>query len=63
MVDKLRKVIGNRDDRYTLESMIKMDEGYFTVDPSGYQHKAQKVGRDSKTKFNGMVWYGRKYCS
>jgi len=31
MVHKLRKAMGNRDARYTLEGMIEMDEGYFTV--------------------------------
>ena len=28
MVHKLRKAMGQRDDRYTLEGMIEMDEGY-----------------------------------
>jgi hypothetical protein len=31
MVHKLRKAMGNRDDRYTLEGIIEMDEGYFTT--------------------------------
>jgi Zn finger protein HypA/HybF involved in hydrogenase expression len=31
MVHKIRKAMGNRDDKYTLEGMIEMDEGYFTV--------------------------------
>ena len=31
MVHKLRKAMGNRDSRYTLEGMIEFDEGYFTV--------------------------------
>jgi hypothetical protein len=55
MAHKLRKVMGNRDDRYTLKGMIEIDEGYFTVDPSEYQHKTQKAGRDCKTKSSGMV--------
>ena len=54
-VHKLRKVMRYRDDRYTLEGIVQMDEGYFTVDPSEYQHKTQKAGRDCKTKSNGMV--------
>jgi len=29
MIHKLRKAMGQRDDRYTLEGMIEMDEGYF----------------------------------
>ena len=31
MVHKLRKAMRNRDDSYTLEGMIEIDEGYFTI--------------------------------
>lgn len=31
MVHKLRNAMGQRDDRYTLEGMIEMDEGYLTI--------------------------------
>jgi hypothetical protein len=55
MVHKLRKAMGNRDDRYTLEGMIEMDEGYFTIEASEHQHKTQKAGRGSKTKSNVMI--------
>lgn len=55
MVHKLRKAMGQRDDRYTLEGMIEMDEGYFTIEAPGYDHKTQKAGRGSKTKSNVMV--------
>lgn len=55
MVHKLRKAMGNRDDRYTLEGMIEMDEGYFTVQASQHEHNTQKAGRGSKTKSNVMV--------
>ena len=34
MVQKLRKVMVNRDARYTLEGMIELDEGYFMVESS-----------------------------
>lgn len=34
MVHKLRKATGNRDASYTLEGMIEMDEGYFTIESS-----------------------------
>lgn len=34
MVHKLRKAMGTRDERYTLEGMIEFDEGYFTVESS-----------------------------
>ena len=55
MVHKLRKAMGNRDDRYTLEGMIEMDEGYFTIEASENAHKTQKAGRGSKTKSNVMI--------
>ena len=31
MVHKLRKAMGNKDDRCTLEGMTEIDEGYFTI--------------------------------
>jgi len=55
MVHKLRKAMGQRDERYTLEGMIEMDEGYFTIEASKYGHKTQKSGRGSKTKSNVMI--------
>jgi len=55
MVHKLRKAMGKRDDRYTLEGMIEMDEGYFSISASEYEHNTQKAGRGSKTKSNVMV--------
>jgi hypothetical protein len=55
MVHKLRKAMGKREDRYTLEGMIEMDEGYFTVEASEQDHKTQKAGRGSKTKANVMI--------
>jgi len=55
MVHKLRKAMGQRDDRYTLEGMIEMDEGYFTIEASEHQHKTQKAGRGNKTKSNVMI--------
>ena len=55
MVHKLRKAMGQRDDRYTSEGMIEMDEGYFTIEGSAQDHKTQKAGRGSKTKSSVMV--------
>src|SRR5690606_2554157 len=55
MGHKIRKAMGNRDDRYTLEGMIEMDEGYFTIEASEHQHQTQKAGRGSKTKANVMI--------
>lgn len=52
---KLRKAMGNRDDRYTLEGMIEMDAGYFAIQASENAHKTQKAGRGSKTKSNAMI--------
>ena len=34
MVHKQRKVMSNRNSRYTLEGMIEFDEGYFTIESS-----------------------------
>lgn len=55
MVHKLRKAMGERDDRYALEGMIEMDEGYFTIEASEQEHRTQKAGRGSKTKSNVMI--------
>ena len=55
MVHKLRRAMGQRDDRYTLEGMIEMDEGYFTIEDSEQSDKIQKAGRGSKTKSNVMI--------
>lgn len=55
MVHKLRKAMGDRDDRYTLEGMIEVDEGYFTIEASEIEQKRQKSGRGSKTKNNVMI--------
>jgi len=33
IVHKLRKAMGKRDDKYTIEGMIEMDKGYFTRCP------------------------------
>ena len=55
MVHKLRKAMGQRDDRYTLEGMIEMDEGYFTIEAAEQVHKTQKAGRGSKTKSNALI--------
>jgi hypothetical protein len=49
------KVMGQRDNRYTLEGMIEADEGYFAVDASAIELNAQKAGRGSKSKSNVMV--------
>jgi len=55
MVHKLRKAMGNRDARYTLEGMIEMDEGYFTVSSSEIEQSKGKRGRGAAGKQNVMV--------
>lgn len=55
MVHKLRKAMGNRDARYTLEGMIEMDEGYFTVAASEIEQSKGKRGRGAAGKANVAV--------
>jgi len=55
MVHKLRKAMGNRDARYTLEGMIEMDEGYFTVATSEVEQSKGKRGRGAAGKVNVAV--------
>jgi len=55
MVHKLRKAMGNRDARYTLEGMIEMDEGYFTVESSEIEQQNDKRGRGAVGKQNVMI--------
>lgn len=55
MVHKLRKAMGKRDDRYTLEGMIEMDEGYFTVESTEIEQGKGKRGRGAAGKKNVAV--------
>lgn len=55
MVHKLRKAMGNRDEKYTLEGMIEMDEGYFTVASSEIEQAKGKRGRGAAGKQNVAV--------
>jgi len=55
LVHKLRKAMGNRDARYTLEGMIEFDEGYFTVESSGVEQEKGKRGRGAAGKRNVAV--------
>lgn len=55
MVHKLRKAMGNRDARYTLEGMIEFDEGYFTVESSEIEQEKGKRGRGAAGKQNVAV--------
>lgn len=55
MVHKLRKAMGNRDARYTLEGMIEMDEGYFTVESSEIEKNKGIRGRGAVGKSNVAI--------
>lgn len=52
MVHKLRKAMGNRDARYTLEGMIEFDEGYFTVESSEIEQEKGVRGKGAVGKQN-----------
>lgn len=55
MVHKLRAAMGNRDARYTLEGMIELDEGYFTVESSEIEQSKGVRGRGAVGKQNVML--------
>lgn len=55
MVHKLRRAMGNRDDRYTLEGMIELDEGYFTVESSEIEQEKGIRGRGAVGKKNVAI--------
>jgi len=55
MVHKLRKAMGDRDSRYTLEGMIEFDEGYFTVESSEIEKQKAKRGRGAAGKQNVAI--------
>lgn len=55
MVHKLRKAMGKRDAKYTLEGMIEMDEGYFTVESSEIEKSKGKRGRGAAGKQNVAI--------
>lgn len=55
MVHKLRKAMGNRDAKYTLEGMIEMDEGYFTVESSQIEQNKGIRGRGAVGKQNVAI--------
>ena len=55
MVHKLRKAMGTRDEKYTLEGMIELDEGYFTVESSEIEQEKGVRGRGAAGKQNVAV--------
>ena len=52
MVHKLRRAMGNRDAKYTLEGMIEFDEAYFTVASSEVEHEKGIRGKGAVGKQN-----------
>ena len=55
MVHKIRKAMGNRDTRYTLERMVELDEGYFTVESTELEKNKGKRGRGAAGKQNVAI--------
>lgn len=55
MVHKLRKAMGNRDAKYTLEGMIEFDEAYFTVESSEVEKQKGTRGKGAVGKQNVAV--------
>lgn len=55
MVHKLRKAMGKRDARYTLEGMIEMDEAYFTIEASELERSKGMRGKGAKGKSNVAI--------
>jgi transposase-like protein len=55
MTHKLRRAMGKRDARYTLEGMIEMDEGYFTVSSSEIEQSQGIRGRGAVGKANTLI--------
>jgi len=55
MMHKLRKAMGRRDETYTLEGMIEMDEGYFTVESTEIEQEKGIRGRGAVGKQNVAV--------
>ena len=59
VVHKLRKTISNRDGRLTLEGMIEMDEGCFTVDSSEIKKEMVSGSAVRQARITRPVWPNR----
>jgi hypothetical protein len=53
LMDKIRSGMGKRDDKYTLEGSVELDEGYFEIASPRSVHL--KRGRGSQSKTNVAV--------
>ena len=58
MVHKLRRAMGDRDARYTLEGTIEMDEGYFKVDTPEIESSQVVRSRGMAGKKNVAILVG-----
>jgi hypothetical protein len=56
MLHKLRAVMGQRDERYQLEGIIELDEGFFSTEMEEEEKdKPKKRGRGSQSKSKVLV--------
>ena len=55
MVHKLRKAMGKRDARYTLESIIDMDESYFAIESGKVERTNSKRGLRATGNHDAMA--------
>jgi transposase-like protein len=54
MMHKIRKAMGKRDEKYTLEGMIEMDEGYFTVESTEIEQEKGVRGKGAAGKLEDI---------
>lgn len=52
---KLRVAIGQRDDRYSLEDMIEIDDAFFETQTTANEKQDLKRGRGSKKQTQALV--------
>lgn len=56
MSNKLRDVMGKRDERYLLTDQVELDEGFFTIElPQDKRNEPLKRGHGSQRKANVLV--------
>ena len=56
LMHKLRSVMGERDDKYTLKGCIELDEGFFSTEiPKEKKNEKLKAGAGSQRKAKVMV--------
>lgn len=55
MVHKIRRAMGNRDAKYTLEGLIEFDEAYFTVESSEIEQEEGVRGKGAVGKQNVAI--------